>query len=262
MLLFISIKLLDIIDIVIVSLLMYQFYALIRGTVAINIFFTIFSIYLVWLITKALNMKLLSSILGQIMGVGIIALIIVFHQEIRRFLLLIGTRYMSKQFSLRNVIFSARDINPAVPIKEIARACMNMSKSKSGGLIVIERKSALQLYAETGEILNANTSSALIETIFFKSNPLHDGAIIIINDKIFAARCMLPMSQSTELPNNLGMRHRAGLGMSEHNDSLVLIISEETGNVSIAEYGRLTTNVTLMLLLKKLEKEFKESFVK
>jgi diadenylate cyclase len=257
MYLFITVKLLDIIDITIVALLMYQFYMLIRGTVAINIFITIFSIYLFWLITKALNMQLLASILGQIMGVGVIALIIVFHQEIRRFLLLIGTRYMSKQFSLKNIIFAGRDLKPEVKIKEIARACINLSKTKSGGLIVIERNSALQLYAETGEIINANTSTALIETIFFKSNPLHDGAIIIIGDKIFAARCMLPMSQSLELPVNLGMRHRAGLGMSEHNDSFVIIISEETGNVSIAEFGKITTNVTLKILLKKLEKEFK-----
>lgn len=259
MLLFITIKLLDIIDITIVALLMYQIYMLMRGTVAINIIITIFSIYLFWLLTKALNMKLLSTILGQVMGVGVIALIIVFHQEIRRFLLLLGTRYMSKKFSLKNLIFTGRDLHPQVKIKEIARACINMSKTRNGGLIVIERNSALQLYADTGEIINANTSSALIETIFFKTNPLHDGAIIIIGDKIFAARCMLPMSQSLELPANFGMRHRAGLGMSEHNDSMVIIVSEETGNVSIAEFGKLTANVTLKALLKKLEKEFKDA---
>ncbi len=254
--LFISIKFLDIVDILLVTLLLYQFYMLIRGTVAINIFIAIFSIYLFWLVVKALNMQLLASILGQIMGVGVIALIIVFQQEIRRFLLMIGTRYMSKKFSLENLIMVGRDPLAFVQTKTIARACMNLSKSKTGALIVIARNSALELYAEMGEIINANTTAALVESIFFKNNSMHDGAVIIIGDKIFAARCMLPMSQNPQVPSNLGMRHRAGLGMTEHNDSLVIIVSEETGQVSIAEYGRLMVNVTLKELLKKLDKEF------
>jgi diadenylate cyclase len=254
--LFITIKFLDFVDIILVALLLYQFYMLIKGTVAINIFVTIFSIYLFWLVVKALNMQLLSTILGQIIGVGVIALIIVFQQEVRRFLLMIGTRYMSKHFSLENLITSNRYALPKVKTKEIARACVNMSKTKTGALVVISRNSALHFYAETGEIINANTSAALIETIFFKSNPMHDGAIIVIGDKIFATHCVLPMSQSLEIPSNLGMRHRAGLGMTEHNDSLVIIVSEETGIVSIAEFGRLTVEVTLKELLKKLDREF------
>jgi len=229
---------------------------LIKGTVAINIFITISSIYLFWLVVKALNMQLLSTILGQVIGVGIIALIIVFQQEIRRFLLMIGTRYMSKPFSLENLITIGREPLPLVKTKAIARACMNLSKNKTGALLVIARTSALHFYAETGEIINANTTSTLIETIFFKSNPFHDGAIIIIGDKIFAAHCMLPMSQNIEIPVELGMRHRAALGMTEHNDSLVIIVSEESGQVSIAEYGRLTLNLTLKELVKKLDKEF------
>lgn len=254
--LFITIKFLDVLDILLVTLLLYQFYMLIRGTVAINIFIAIFSIYLFWLIVKALNMQLLASILGQFIGVGVIALIIVFQQEIRRFLLMIGTRYMSKKFSLENLITLGGDPLAFVQTKSIARACVNMSKSKTGALIVIARNSALELYAEMGEIINANTTSTLIETIFFKSNPMHDGALLIIGDKIFAAKCMLPMSQNMQVPANLGMRHRAGLGMTEHNDSLVIIVSEETGQVSIAEYGRLAVNVTLKDLLKKLDREF------
>jgi uncharacterized protein (TIGR00159 family) len=229
---------------------------LIKGTVAINIFVAIFSIYLFWLIVKALNMQLLSTILGQVIGVGIIALIIVFQQEIRRFLLMIGTRYMSKQFSLENLITIGRDSVSTVKTKAIARACVNMSKSKTGALIVIARNSALHFYADTGEIINANTTTTLIETIFFKNNLMHDGAIIIIGDKIFAAKCMLPMSQSLDMPTELGMRHRAALGMSEHNDSLIIIVSEETGDVSFAEYGKLTINVSLKELIKKLDREF------
>ena len=254
--LFITIKFLDIVDILLVSLLLYQFYMLIKGTVAINIFVAIFSIYLFWLIVKALNMQLLSTILGQVIGVGIIALIIVFQQEIRRFLLMIGTRYMSKQFSLENLITIGRDPVATVKTKAIARSCVNMSKSKTGALIVIARNSALHFYADTGEIINANTTTTLIETIFFKNNLMHDGAIIIIGDKIFAAKCMLPMSQSLEMPAELGMRHRAGLGMSEHNDSLVIIVSEKTGEVSLAEYGKLYVNVSLKDLIKKLDREF------
>jgi diadenylate cyclase len=257
--LFITIKFLDILDIFLVALLLYQFYMLIKGTVAINIFIAIFSIYLFWLIVKALNMQLLGSILGQVIGVGVIALIIVFQQEIRRFLLMIGTRYMSRQFSLENLITANRDVVPEVKIKAIARACVNMSKSKTGALIVVARNSALQLYAETGDIINANTTTSIIESIFFKNSPLHDGAMIIIADKIFAAKCILPVSQNLEIPDHMGMRHRAGLGMSEHNDSLVIIVSEETGAVSFAEYGSLTTNVTLKTLMKKLEKEFRGS---
>lgn len=253
---FINFKFLDFVDITLVALLLYQFYMLIKGTVAINIFIAIFSIYLFWLLVKALNMELISTILGQIIGVGVIALIIVFQQEIRRFLLVIGTRYMSKQFSLENLIAFNRYPLPKVNMKAIARACVNMSKTKTGALIVISRNSALHFYAETGEIINANTTSSLIETIFFKNNPMHDGAIIVIGDKIFAAHCMLPMSQSLELPSNLGMRHRAGLGMTEHNDALVIIVSEETGQVAIAEYGRITFNLSVKELLKKLEREF------
>jgi diadenylate cyclase len=254
--LFITIRFLDILDVILVAFVLYRFYMLIKGTVAINIFIAIFSIYLFWLVVKALNMQLLGSILGQIIGVGVIALIIVFQQEIRRFLLMIGTRYMSRKFSLENLITVSREAVPEVKIKAIARACVNLSKSKTGALIVIARNSALQLYAETGDIINANTTTSMIEAIFFKSSPLHDGAIIIINDKIFAAKCILPVSQNLQIPSNLGMRHRAGMGMTEHNDSLVIIVSEETGYVSFAEYGQLTINVTLKALMKKLEKEF------
>jgi uncharacterized protein (TIGR00159 family) len=253
---FITIKWLDVIDIVLVAFLMYQLYMLIRGTVAINIFIGIFTIYLIWHIVKALNMQLLSSILGQIIGVGVIALIIVFQQEIRRFLLLMGTRYMSKQFSIENIFAVGGSSAPKVKTKDIVRACIHMAKSKTGALIVIGRKSALHFYAETGEIINANCSSRLMESIFFKNSPMHDGAIIIIGDKIFAAGCILPITQSLDVSENLGMRHRAALGMCENNDSLVIVISEENSNISFAEYGKIKTNISLKELNKKLEQEF------
>jgi uncharacterized protein (TIGR00159 family) len=253
---FITIRFLDIIDILLVGLLLYQFYMLIKGTVAINIFIAIFSIYLFWLIVKALNMQLLGTILGQIIGVGIIALIIVFQQEVRRFLLMIGTRYMSRKFSIENLLTYNRYATPKVRIKEIARSIVNMSKTKTGALIVIARNSALEFYAETAEIINANTTANLLESIFFKNSPMHDGAVLIITDKIFAARCVLPVSSNVDATQNMGLRHKAALGMSEHNDSLTIVISEETGEVSIAEYGKLNENISTRDLVRKLDKEF------
>lgn len=253
---FITVRALDIVDILLVAALMYQFYMLIRRTVAINIFIAIFSIYLIWLIVKALDMQLLGTILGQVIGVGVIALIIVFQQEIRRFLLMLGTRYMSRRFSIQNFFSIQNQETPKVRYKAILKAVVNMSKNKTGALIVIGRKSALQLFIETGEVINANTSQGLIESVFFKNSPLHDGALIVIEDKIFAARCLLPVSDNQDIPGNLGTRHRSGLGMSENNDSFVIIVSEETGNVSYAEYGKLTINVNLRKLIKKLESEF------
>lgn len=252
--LFIKLKVIDIIDIALVSLLLYQFYRLIRGTVAINIFITIALIYLVWLIVRAMNMQLLSTILGQFMGVGIIALIIVFQQEIRRFLLTLGTRYMSQRFSLRNLFTLDPSKEKEVQVKEITRAVINLSKNKTGALIVVARESALELYADTGEIINANTTSRLLESIFFKSNPLHDGAVIVIKDKIYAAKCVLPISDKLDLPPYLGMRHRSGLGMSEQNDSLVIIVSEETGKVALAEFGKLTLEIGLKEFMTRLSK--------
>jgi uncharacterized protein (TIGR00159 family) len=252
---FISIRVLDVIDILLVALLFYQIYMLIRGTVAINIFMGIFFVYLLWLVVRALNMELLSSILGQIIGVGVIALIIVFQQEIRRFLLLIGTRYFSKnRFSFENIFFlRGKKMENPVNIEAIVKACRNMSERKVGALIVITRKSDLTLYAETGDIINAETSSRLIENIFFKNSPLHDGAIIIKNNLIHAARCILPVSEKTNLPPSYGLRHRAAIGITENTDAIVVINSEETGAVSFAVEGKVHENITNLNLRELLE---------
>jgi len=254
--LFITVRFFDILDIMLVAFLMYQIYMLMRGTVAMNIVVAVFSFYLLWLLVKMLNMQLLGNILGQFIGVGIIALIIVFQQEIRRFLLIIGTRYMTRKFSIENLFSYNLNAPQKVNIKAIIQACENMSKTKTGALIVIAKNSTLQLYGETGEIINANTTSSLIENIFFKNSPLHDGAIIIIDNKIFAARCILPVSENPVFPSNYGMRHRAAVGMSENNDSLIIIVSEETGNIAIAEQGRLREMTDSKALARKLEEEF------
>jgi uncharacterized protein (TIGR00159 family) len=254
--LFITIRVLDVIDILLVAFLMYQIYYLIKGTVAMNIFIAIFLIYLLWLIVKALNMQLLGTILGQFIGVGIIALIIVFQQEIRRFLLMLGTRYMSKKFSLEN-LFSWNVSEPhRLNIKGLVTACTNLAGSKTGALIVLARESALHMYAETGEIINAHCSERLIESIFFKNSPLHDGAILIIDDRIYAAKCILPVSENNLLPQDYGLRHRAALGMSENNDSIVIVISEETGKIGVAMDGRLREDMDYKGLAQFLENNF------
>ena len=255
--LFISIRILDIFDIFLTALLFYQVYRLIRGTIAINIFIGIFAVYLVWLLVRALNMQLLGSILGQIIGVGVIALIIVFQQEIRRFLILIGTRYVSNRtFSIEKLFTSVSNSRPKIRIGSLVKAFKNLAEKKTGALIVIARKSELQTYVQTGDILDAATSSRLIESIFCRESPLHDGAVIIIGDKVHAARCVLPVSENTNLSPEFGMRHRAALGMSEQTDAAIVVISEATGRISLTDGGHMTSNITLRELTKYLEQEF------
>jgi diadenylate cyclase len=254
---FITIRVLDIIDILLVAYLMYQVFLLIRGTVAMNIFIGILSVYLVWIIVKALEMQLLGTILGQIIGVGVIALIIVFQQEVRRFLIFIGNQYFSRnRLTLEKVIPINLAFQSKVRIKSVIKAVINMAKSKTGALIVLSNKSELTVYAETGDLLNANTTSRLIESIFNKHSPLHDGAVIISGDKIVAARCVLPVSENLNLPPNYGMRHRAALGMTENTDSMVIVVSEETGKISVAENGKLQNDLDPKDLMSKLELDF------
>ena len=225
---------------------MFQIYRLIRGTAAFSIFIGIFLIYLFWLIVRALNMELITALLGQVIGVGVIALIIVFQQEVRRFLLVLGNRYMIRnRISIGRLFFSGKEekINSR-KAEEIVRACESMSLKKTGALIVIGRKSSLDLFTEGGEILKAQISAELLETIFFKNTPLHDGAVLIEGDQIIAARCPLPITDQMTLPPNFGMRHRAAVGMSEHSDALVVVVSEETGFITVVDTGEIKENIT------------------
>lgn len=242
---FITLGLFDILDILLVALLLYQVYLLIRGTVAINIFVGLFLFYLMWLLVRALNMELLSSILGQFIGVGVIALIIVFQQEIRKFLLILGSRYnVNQRFSLENWFASEEEGMKEKAVNSIVSACEHMSKSKTGALIVIAKNTDLKAYANTGKIVNSRVSGTLLETIFFKNSPLHDGAVIIDNNKIFAARCILPVTDSTNIPGSLGLRHRAAIGMSQVTDSHVITVSEENGNMSYVMGGNIKVRIT------------------
>jgi len=254
---FISIRFLDILDILLVAFLLYQIYNLIRGTTAINIFIGIFLLYMLWLLVKAFNMSLLSSILGQVIGVGVIALIIVFQQEIRRFLLIISTRYITnRKFSFEKMFSFGEKEESELKIDSIVSACSNMSAFKTGALIAISKKSDLLSFIRTGDILNADTSSRLLESIFFKNSPLHDGAVIIKKDKIAAARCILPSTERVDIPAQYGMRHRAALGIAEKTDAVVIIVSEETGAISFAKHENIETNIGPNRLRQILEKEF------
>jgi diadenylate cyclase len=254
---FLHIRLLDVIDIILVALLLYQLYMLIRGTVAYSITLGIAVIYIIWWAVRALKMELLSTILGSVLGVGVIALIIVFQQEIRRFLIFIGSRYVDgNRISFEKILNLKFESKSQVKIRSILKAVMQFSQEKTGALIVIKRKSNLDMYAETGDILNADTSSRLLASIFNKTSPLHDGAVIISSDKIQAARVILPVTEKIDLPPEYGLRHRAGLGISEVTDSLVVIVSEETGQVSVSERGILQKNVPNRYLKQKLEEEF------
>ena len=255
--LFIHIRLLDILDILLVAILLYQLYMLVRGTVALNIIIVIAVIYLFWWVVRALQMELLSSIIGQVIGVGVIALIIVFQQEIRRFLIYMGSRYVDGNvFSLDRIFKMRFEPKARIPIKSVLKAVMQMSQTKTGALIVIRRKSNLKMYTESAEKLNSFTSSRLITSIFNKNGPLHDGAIVIDRDLLVAARVILPVTDKPNLPPEYGLRHRAALGISEVTDSLVIIVSEETGQISIAENGILQKNTGIKILTQKLEEDF------
>jgi uncharacterized protein (TIGR00159 family) len=232
---FLQFRWIDFVDIVVVAILMYQFYRLVRGTVAINIIIGLFGFLILWLVIKSLKMDLSAGILDNLVNVGGLALIIVFQQEIRRFFLRFGTKY--KLFH--------NDAGQKIShyIEPLVRACESMSKTNTGAIIVIGRQALMQDYIETGDLLNADVTQRLVESLFFKNSPLHDGAIIIVNSKIVAAGCILPVSQTGDLPKSLGLRHRAAFGLTEHTDAVVIVVSEESGEISYFHKGQFRPNL-------------------
>ena len=229
----------DLLDIVLVAILLYVLYRAVKGTSAPYIMVGIVTIYLGWVIVQALNMELLSTILGQIISVGVIALLIVFQPELRRFLLTIGLR--QKEFNFITRLFTNRkegDVNTS----PVVSACLDMSEEKVGALIVFRRRDDLQFVIESGIMLDANPSASLLKNIFFKNAPLHDGAVVIDNNRIVAAKCILPVTQSN-VPKSYGTRHRAAIGLSEMTDAVVVVVSEETGAISIVKGGKITRKI-------------------
>lgn len=254
---FIDIRLTDVIDILLVAFLLYELYNLLKGTAAINIFLGIVAIFGIWRLVNLLQMELLSEILGAFISVGFIALIVVFQPEIRQFLLLIGTpKFIAKardrvwflNFNLRKPI--NLDVDP------IVTACRKMSANKTGALIILAKTNELRQYVESGRILDAEISDELLMNIFFKNSPLHDGAVIIINNKIKSARCILPVSSNKKISVALGLRHRAAVGVTEKTDSIAVVVSEETGDVAYVKKGVIIQHVNFSHLKNFLEKEF------
>lgn len=246
-------------DIFLVSLLIYQLYNLIKGTAAINIFLGLLSFYLLWLLVRALNMQMLGTILGQFIGVGVIALIIVFQQEIRRFLLLVGTTGIlgSRRRRARLLSFNfGKDQPIKLDVQAVTRACKDMGETKTGAILVLTKDSELKFYVNTGEKIDAAVSTRLIESIFFKNSPLHDGAVIVSRNRVIAARCVLPVTENESFPIHLGMRHRAAVGVTENSDAIAVIVSEQTGDISYAKGGELFYDLTPKTLQEMLEKEF------
>ena len=236
---FIQIRIWDILDVLLVGLLFYGLYYLVKGTTAIKIFFGIVAIILGLKVVTALHMELLSYILGAFVNVGFIALIIIFQPEVRRFLLGIGNTKIADSF--KNLIaglglrYKEED---NLDLNSICDACASMSQDKVGALILLTQDNNLNEIIDTGVTIDAIISKSLIENIFFKNSPLHDGAMVIANNKIMAARCILPITQNTLLPGSYGLRHRAGIGITENSDCIALVVSEETGSIRIIKAGK------------------------
>ncbi len=256
-LMFITFGFTDFIDILLVAILLYQLYRLVRGTVAINIFVGLLLLFMVWLIVKFFNLSLLSTILDSFVSVGVIAVIVLFQQEIRKFLLLLGnTDIVRKHITLSRFFSNSGDKTVSSnTLREISRACRNMSMTKTGALIVFSTKSELVTYVQSGDTLNADVSHRLIESIFFKNSPMHDGAMIILGDKIKAARCVLPIDDNLVLPPQLGLRHRAALSMSNETDAIIIVVSEETGSISVVKNGEIKYDIPSQLIVTMLRNE-------
>ncbi len=253
---FFQVRLLDLFDILLVALLLFAFYRMVKGTAAINIFFGFLAVYLVWKVVTALEMDLLGEILGAFISVGFIALIVVFQPEIRRFLLIVGT---PRLFKGRRRIFSWMlhgEAKDNLDVDKIVKACMEMGNTRTGALIVCAKLNELQSFAENGVILDALISGPLIQNIFYKNNPLHDGAVILIKNRIKAARCVLPITKNEDFPADYGLRHRAAAGITEISDAVAVIVSEQTGEIAYSKAGEIITKVSPAKLKNLLEEEF------
>jgi diadenylate cyclase len=256
---FLKITITDGIDIILVALIVYYIYNLIKNTLAVNLLLGMVIILVLHWVVAALHMELLSTIIEQFINVGIIALIVIFQPEIRRFLLLIGKNtFLQQNKAWWGYLFGSKNIerDNLVRIKPIIDACKSMKKSRTGALIVFVKFYDDQLFANSCEVMEAKISKRLLESIFQKYSPLHDGAVVIAENKIKSASCILPLTDNDKLPPQFGLRHRAGIGVSETNDAVAVIISEETGEIAYAKQGRVRMNVSFGELEKLLNKDF------
>jgi uncharacterized protein (TIGR00159 family) len=247
---FLPISFWDVLDVLIVGFLLFQAYKLLRGSLGFNVFLGLISVYFSWWLVAFLDMPLLSNILGQFVSVGVIALLVLFQPELRRFLILVGQNSLQARFRFLDRIFPSRRIDAGMitpekesMIREILRALDQMAETKTGALILFAYNSNLEGLYSSGIQLQAQISTQLILSIFNKESPLHDGAMIISESKIIAASCVLPVSERADIPQKLGLRHRAAIGISEIVPLVAVVVSEETGRISYVRQGQITTNI-------------------
>lgn len=257
---FLSLSFADCLDILMVAALIFLVFRWIRGSAAMSIFIAVILLFVLRVTVAALDMKLMSALLGTFIDVGVLALIVIFQPEVRHFLIRLGSRYgaAGKGRDFLAKLFGAQEQKLAgETVNEIAEACRAMSESKTGALIVLPRKDSLSVIEATGDVVDAKVSRRLIMNIFFKNSPLHDGAMIIEGDRIAAARCTLPITQRTDIPASFGMRHKAAIGVSEETDADVVVVSEETGGISFVRGGKLSAigNINELKLLLGTKEE-------
>lgn len=258
MLEFIEFGIKDIVDVVLVALILYYAYRLMKESRSLNVFIGIIIFVVIWLfVSQILEMKLLGSIMDKLVSVGVIGLIVIFAEDIRKFLYNVGSHQRMR--TLRRLLSLGRNDAASQDNKKmmmpVVMACMNMSKRREGALIVIERSVPLDDIVQTGDRIDANVNQQLIENIFFKNSPLHDGAMIIAHQRIKAAACILPVSHNLDIPKELGLRHRAAMGISQESDALAIVVSEETGSISVAVKGVFRLRLTAEALESILSQE-------
>ncbi len=254
---FLPFRFLDLLDIILVALMLYVLYKLVKGTIAFNISIGIASIFFIWWLVRALEMRLVSGILGQFIEVGVIAVLIVFQQEIRRVLLIIGRNTIRAQAgsNWRGLLPWNWDLkdNFSLNVDEIVKAARQMSSTNTGAIMVISRNSDLKIFTNTGVEIRSLVKSEILITIFQKTAPLHDGAVIIAANMLVAAGCILPVSQARDLPRNYGTRHRAAIGLTEQTDAICVVVSEENGSISYSVNGEMYSYLTPEELKSNLE---------
>jgi len=253
---FLVFRILDVVDILLVAVLLFALYQIVKGTAAINILLGLVSLFIMWRFFSFLEMELLTEILGAFISVGLVALIIIFQPEIRQFLLALGTpSFLGKYGKRFNFLTSLMNTPVELSVEPLVAACRKMGEIKQGALIVITRQNELKQYVRTGDTLDAKVTKSILENVFFKNSPLHDGAAIITNNRIVAAKCILPVSKQA-VDDSAGLRHRAALGITEVSDSFAIIVSEETGNISYSVRGEIFYHVQPTQLHQVLVDEF------
>ncbi len=249
---FVEFRVVDAIDILIVAILLFELYKLTKGTAAVKLFWVLALIYFIWKVVAYFHFTMLSDLTSELINVGVLAIIILFQPEIRKFLLYIGDGRVLHFFSER-FVKQTKDNSYVEEIEAVKAACRHMSANKTGALIIFARKTPLDDFLNTGEEIDAKPSADLLENIFYKNSPLHDGAVIIKDHRIAAARCILPVSKNRNLPQEVGLRHRSALGSTEFTDAVAVVVSEQTGNISICKNGEMTRDLTSSSLRQMLE---------